>query len=119
MKISALKIRILDTQTKLAGVVSLVFDDMFAVHDIKVLVDGEKRFIAMPSKKVKDDAFRDIVHPINADVRCAIEKIVFSVYDYCIANECSSVNCKLNADFTGSLFEQNPEDFSMETYSKK
>ena len=115
MKISALKIRTLETETKLIGVVSITLDDMFAVHDVKILSDGEKRFLAMPSKKMKNEAFRDIVHPINASVRATVENLVFGAYDDCVGKGYAGANYKLREDFIGSLFEQSVEDFSIET----
>lgn len=115
MKISALKIRTLSTETKLIGVVSITFDDMFAVHDIKILSDSEKRFLAMPSKKTKNETFKDIVHPINASVRTAVENLIFGAYDGCVEKGITGANYKLNEGFIGSLLEQSIEDFCIET----
>ena len=60
---------------------SITLDDVFVVHDIKV-IEGEKGlFIAMPSKKAADGEYRDIAHPINSSTRDAIQNIILEAYD--------------------------------------
>ena len=52
MQITDIRVRVVSKESKMKAVVSVTFDDAFAVHDIKV-IEGEKGlFIAMPSKKV-------------------------------------------------------------------
>ena len=63
------------------AVVSITFDDEFAVHDIKI-IEGEKGlFIAMPSRKTTDGEYRDIAHPINSETRDRIQKIILEKYE--------------------------------------
>ena len=51
MQITDIRVRVVSKESKMKAVVSVTFDDAFAVHDIKV-IEGEKGlFIAMPSKK--------------------------------------------------------------------
>lgn len=67
--ITDIKIRIVNADSKLKAVASIVIDDCIAIHDIKIL-DGEGgEFISMPSRKTPDGNFRDVVHPINSDAR--------------------------------------------------
>ena len=35
----------------------------------------------MPSRKNPDDTYRDIVHPINAQFRSELERVVIAAYD--------------------------------------
>lgn len=65
---------------KLRAVASIVLDNAFAVHDIKVIQGSEKLFLAMPNKRVPDGEFKDIAHPINAELRRAIEEAVLKKY---------------------------------------
>lgn len=51
--ITNVRIKKLNNETRLKFIASIVFDHVFAVHDIKVIEDEEKAFIAMPSKKNK------------------------------------------------------------------
>ena len=62
------------------AVVSVTFDDCLAVHDVKVIYARERYFIVMPSRKNPDGSFRDIVHPINAEFRAALENAVIDAY---------------------------------------
>ncbi len=48
----AIKIRKLEnTGTKLIGLADLSFDDMFVLHEIKILSNKGEMFLAMPSRK--------------------------------------------------------------------
>ena len=42
---------------------------MHCVHDIRVIEGENGLFVAMPSKKMPNGGFRDIAHPIHADMR--------------------------------------------------
>ena len=54
---------------------------MLAVHDIKVVQGGERMFVAMPSRKDENGAFRDIVHPISASARNLFEQRILEAYE--------------------------------------
>lgn len=82
MTITNIKIRkIFDNDdSRLKALVSLTFDDSFALHDIKV-IDGDNRlFVAMPSRRDETGIFRDIAHPISTDVRDTIEQAILDEY---------------------------------------
>lgn len=63
------------------AIVSVTFDGQLAVHDIKVINARDKYFIVMPSRKNPDNTYRDIVHPINAQFRAALEEAVIDAYN--------------------------------------
>lgn len=80
MKITEIKIRKLISEGKLRAIVSITLDEIFAVHDIKV-VQGDKRlFVAMPSRRDDNGIFRDIVHPITAQTRSEFEEQILDAY---------------------------------------
>ena len=80
MQITDIRVRMVNTDSKMKAVVSVTFDDCFVVHDIKV-IEGEKGlFIAMPSRKTSDGEYRDIAHPINRDMRSSLENAILDVY---------------------------------------
>lgn len=81
MVITDVKVRKMFAEGPMKAVVSVTFDDAFAIHDIKLISANDKNFIVMPSKKVADGAYRDICHPINAEFRAAIESAVLSAYE--------------------------------------
>ena len=80
MTITDIKIRRLLPQGRLKGVISVTFDNAFAVHDIKVVQGEDRLFVAMPSRKDENGVFRDIVHPISQEARDVIESAILSAY---------------------------------------
>ena len=81
MNITDVRVRKITAEGKMKAIVSITIDDVFVVHDIKV-IDGEKGlFIAMPSKKATDGEYRDIAHPINQNTRELIQKTILSAYE--------------------------------------
>lgn len=81
MNITDVRVRKITKEGKMRAVVSITLDEVFVVHDIKV-IEGEKgMFIAMPSKKASDGEYRDIAHPINSETRDMIQKTVLDAYD--------------------------------------
>jgi stage V sporulation protein G len=69
------------SMNKVCAIASVVIDDAFVVHDLRV-VNGEKGlFVAMPSRKLPNGEFRDICHPINAEARQQIQESVLAQFE--------------------------------------
>ena len=82
MEITDIKIRkINNEESKMKAIVSVTFDNDFAVHDIKIIEGSEKLFIAMPSRKTPDGEYRDIAHPINTNLREKLQKLIIDKYE--------------------------------------
>ena len=80
MQITDVRVRKVTKEGKMRAVVSITIDDVFVVHDIKV-IEGEKgSFIAMPSRKASDGEYRDIAHPINSETRDKIQSLILEKY---------------------------------------
>ena len=80
MQITDVRVRKVTKEDKMRAVVSITIDDVFVVHDIKV-IEGEKGlFIAMPSRKASDGEYRDIAHPINSETRDKIQSLILEKY---------------------------------------
>lgn len=80
MQITDVRVRKVTKEGKMRAVVSITIDDVFVVHDIKV-IEGEKGlFIAMPSRKALDGEYRDIAHPINSETRDKIQSLILEKY---------------------------------------
>lgn len=77
------------------AIVSITLDNQIAVHDVKVIHARDHFFIVMPSRKNPDNTYRDIVHPINAEFRAALETAVLDAYEKALADEEAAV---FNAD---------------------
>ena len=81
MQITDVRIRKVDKEGKMKAIVSITLDDVFVVHDIKV-IEGEKGlFIAMPSRKTPEGEYRDIAHPISHEVRESLQKAILEAYE--------------------------------------
>lgn len=80
MTITGIKVRKLIPDGRLKGIISVTFDDSFAVHDIKVVQGDDRLFVAMPSRRDDTGAFRDIVHPISAAARSDMEEKILEAY---------------------------------------
>ena len=88
MQITDVKVRKLFSDAEpMKAIVSVTFDGQLALHDVKVIYAREKLFIVMPSRKNPDGTYRDIVHPINAEFRAALEDAVIAAYNEALLNE--------------------------------
>ena len=81
MQITDVRVRKLSDEGKMRGIVSVTFDNAFVVHDIKIIEGQNGLFIAMPSRKVSEGEFRDIAHPINADMRFELQDQIIRAYE--------------------------------------
>jgi stage V sporulation protein G len=82
MKITDVRIRLVNKEdNKLKAVASITFDDVFVVHDIKVIEGNDGAFIAMPSRKTNDGDFKDIAHPLDTETREIIKKAILTAYN--------------------------------------
>jgi stage V sporulation protein G len=81
MKITDVRVRILNTNNRLRGIASITIDDAFAVHELRIIEGREGLFVAMPSRKVPEGEFRDVAHPINLETREELEKQVLAKYE--------------------------------------
>lgn len=87
VEITDIRVRKLNTEGKMKAVVSVTFDNAIVVHDIKIIDGQEKLFIAMPSRKTPDGEFKDIAHPINAQMRQYLEDAILEKYETALAEE--------------------------------
>ena len=85
MTITDVRVRMVEREGKLKAVVSITIDDVFVVHDIKVIEGTQGLFIAMPSKQAQDGTYRDIAHPINTQTREDLQKLILSKYEETLA----------------------------------
>lgn len=80
MQITDVRVRRLEAEGKMKAIVSVTFDGMFVVHDVKVIEGNEGLFIAMPSRKGTDGEYRDIAHPINSAMRQVMHEKIIEAY---------------------------------------
>ena len=66
--------------SKLRGMATIILDDQIAIHNIRIIEGNRGLFIAMPSRKIDDDKYEDIVHPITNDFRNKTQDIILKQY---------------------------------------
>ena len=79
MEVTEIRI-FLAEEERLKAYVTVTFDNCFVVRDLKVINGNTGLFVAMPSKKKKDGTYKDIAHPINADFRGYLERLILDKY---------------------------------------
>ncbi len=65
---------------KVCAIASIVLDDAFVIHDLRVVNGDKGLFVAMPSRKLPSGDFRDICHPINTETRTRIQQAVLDQF---------------------------------------
>ena len=82
MKITSVNVRKIEKEnSRMKGIASVLLDDSFAVHDIRIIEGDNGIFIAMPSRKTATGGYRDIAHPINPEVRQMFETEILAEYE--------------------------------------
>ncbi len=82
MKITSVNVRKFEKEnSRMKGIASILIDDSFAVHDIRIIEGDNGLFIAMPSRKTATGGYRDIAHPINSEVRSMFEEAILKAYE--------------------------------------
>lgn len=80
MEITKVEVRPMRNEGNLKAFCSVVFDDVFIVHSVKVIQGKEALFVAMPSRETKDGSFRDTAHPIDNEFRLLLEETILAEY---------------------------------------
>lgn len=82
MKITSVTVRKIEKEnSRMKGIASVLLDDCFAVHDIRIIEGDNGLFIAMPSRPTSTGGYRDTAHPINAETRQIFEKAILEEYE--------------------------------------
>ncbi len=82
MEITSVTVRRIEKEgSRMKGIASVLLDDSFAVHDIRIIEGDNGLFIAMPSRKTATGDYRDIAHPINPDVRKKFQDAIIEAYN--------------------------------------
>ena len=82
MKITSVTVKKIDKEnSRMKGIASVLIDDCFAVHDIRIIDGDNGLFIAMPSKTTATGEHTDIAHPINKETRKMFEDAIIEAYN--------------------------------------
>lgn len=104
MVITDVRIRKLHSEGRMKAIVSITFDDAFAVHDIKVVEGDKGLFVAMPSKRMPDGEYKDIAHPISSGVREMVQSAVLKEYEVALA--AAEAEAEAEADYEAAPEEE-------------
>jgi len=70
MNITSVKVRKIEKEnSRMKGIASVLIDDVFAIHDIRIIEGETGLFIAFPSRKTATGMYRDVAHPLVQEVR--------------------------------------------------
>ena len=72
---------------RIKGIATVVIDNSFAIHDIRIIEGDKGLFIAMPSRKTPVGEYKDIAHPINSEIRNKIQTMVLEKYEEALQEE--------------------------------
>ena len=82
MKVTSVKVHKVNKENShVRGFATVVFDDCFAVHSIRIIEGQEGLFIAMPNSKNSLGEYKDIAHPINSEMRATLNDAVIDAYN--------------------------------------
>ena len=89
MKITDVKIFKARQRGPVLAYANVILDNKFIIRGITLIEKGEKRYISMPARRLRDEerSYRDICHPLNSDVRNELTEKVFDAYDEFIESE--------------------------------
>lgn len=113
MNISSIKIsKVNNNGTSLYGIADIVLENMIAIHDIKIIKSKNAELLAMPSKKVNKNGFKDIVHPINQKARNILNELIFAAYEKAEKSEFDRMYFVLKDEYS----QMDLRDLSIECY---
>ena len=82
MKITSITVhKEVKENSRMRGKASVVLDDCFAIHDIRIIEGNDGLFIAMPSRQKSNGEYRDKAHPINQETRKMFEDEIIKAYN--------------------------------------
>lgn len=83
MKITDVRIRVVkgESDIKLKAYADVTFEGCFVIHGLKIIEGQNGMFVAMPSRKMPDGEYKDIVHPITPGLRKEITEIVITKFN--------------------------------------
>ena len=84
MKVTDIRIRIgrqTENIERLKAYADITFDESFVVHGLKIIDGPNGLFVAMPSRRMPNGEFKDIVHPIKPELRAEITKVILEKFE--------------------------------------
>ncbi len=87
-----IRLIVVNPASALRAVASIVLDDAFIVHNVRLVQRNENMFVSMPSVD-KGNGWKNVCHPIKTDLRKDIEAAYIAAYkDYLADRDTPSAN---------------------------
>ena len=80
MRITDAKVKKVNGTSRLKAIAEITIEGVFVVHELRVIEGNNGLFVAMPSRQIGENVYKDIAHPINAETRQVIEDAVLKAY---------------------------------------
>lgn len=80
LEVTEVTIHKLADKGNLKAFAKVTINDALCLTGVRIVKGEKELFVAMPSQKDKNDKWRDIVYPINADAKNIISKAVLDAY---------------------------------------
>lgn len=103
--ITNIKITKIEKETSLRANAEITLGSLLVVRNIKILEKHDQLILGMPSVKGHNEQYKDVVFPINANVRAAIERLLFNAYTLLADSEENSIYLLLK-DASNVEFEE-------------
>jgi stage V sporulation protein G len=81
MQVTEVRLRKVNGAGRMRAIASITFNNLFVVHDLRVIEGNNGMFIAMPSRKLPDGRFKDVAHPICTEMREQIHNLVMAEFE--------------------------------------
>ena len=81
MLITDVRIKKIEDANRLKAIAEITIDGVFVVHELRIIEGQNGLFVAMPSRQVGENQYKDIAHPINPETRKMIEDVVIKAYN--------------------------------------
>ena len=84
MKVTDIRIRIgkqTENNERLRAYADITFDESFVIHGLNIIDGQNGLFVAMPSRRMPNGEFKDIVHPIKPELRAEITKVILEKFE--------------------------------------
>jgi stage V sporulation protein G len=77
-------------EDRLKAFANVTFDGSFVVRNMKIVRGNKGLFLCMPSRKMADGTYKDMVHPINQDFRDYLEEHIMKAYQQALTDKTPS-----------------------------
>ena len=88
MKVSEVRLNLINSTTAVKAIGSFCLDDAFAVRGVRVMEDKNgKNFVAFPSREKQDGSYEDIAFPLSKELYADITGAILKEYQQMVEKQ--------------------------------